>query len=188
MGRVGCRVPARALKIQLVSRGWGRLRTHENVHRGGTLLQMHLLVLSSMHPMVQLSAIARICPPRNRARACSRPARPPPTHVSRARGGEGGAASPSVAFCHPRKKQHTATHTPLAYSTTNCCRCSYIHMYCLTNCPPRGGVFLVCLESHRSDQLGLSTSHTCCDCSAGGMLVFRNPMRNTLEAPSGGVA
>ena len=103
MGRVGCRVPARALKIQLVSRGWGRLRTHENVHRGGTFLQMHLLVLSSMHPMVQLSAIARICPPRNRARACSRPARPPPTHVSRARGGEGGAASPSVAFCHPRK-------------------------------------------------------------------------------------
>ena len=112
MGRVGCRVPARALKIQLVSRGWGRLRTHDSVHRGDTLLQMHLLVLSSTHPMVQLPAIARICPPRNRARACSRPARPPPSHVSRARGGGGGAASPSVAFCHPRKKQHTATHTP----------------------------------------------------------------------------
>ena len=109
MGRVGCRVPARALKIQLVSRDWGLLRTHENVHRGGTLLQMHLLVLSSMHPMVQLSAIARICPPRNRARAGSRPARPPPSHVSRARGGEGGQplqASPFATLEKSNTPQH----------------------------------------------------------------------------------
>ena len=39
----------------------------------------------------------------------------------------------------------------------------------------------------RRDQLGLSTSHTCCDCSSGGVLVLRNPIKNTLDAPSGGV-
>eukprot|EP01043_Picozoa_sp_COSAG02_P063747 COSAG02_NODE_9121_length_2323_cov_2.053507_1_plen_102_part_00 len=44
------------------------------------------------------------------------------------------------------------------------------------------------LESYSGNQLGLSTSHTCCDWNSGDTLLLRNPIIKTLEAPSGGVA